>query len=228
MIKMVKVLGVIPARGGSKGIPRKNIVDLNGKPLIYYTIKAAQDSKLLTKFVVSTDDAEIKEVSESFGAEVIDRPAELAKDSSGSYGVLMHALESVEGEYDAVIMLQPTSPLRISEDIDNAIKLFSKNRCDLVLGVTELEHLAYPILVFKKGEEGVLEHYEKSENPYVPRQDLEKLYRINGAIYVISVGCLNQQKTIFGKDKIAYVMPQERSVDIDNNLDIKIVKALLN
>lgn len=225
----MKVLGIITARGGSKGIPGKNIVDLGGKPLIEYTLKAAADSKLMNDFLVSTDDPEIAEVCERLGFPVpFMRPEELAADDTPTLPVLINVLENVEKEYDAVMILQPTSPFRTSADIDKAIEMLEKNgTADSVISVVKVgdNHPAR----MKQIEKGVLIDPPFAESVEgLRRQELPDLYLRNGAIYLTRTAVLTEKKSIKGDVSLAYVMPEENSVNIDAPLDLIIAEALLS
>ena len=139
----MEIIALIPARGGSKGIPKKNIKNLRGKPLISYSIGSAKKTKYINKVVVSTEDKEIAEISREYDAEIIERPEELAEDESSTIDTILHALEVLRAENynpDIIILLQPTSPLRNAEDIDSAIELFLNSDCESVVSVCEVEH----------------------------------------------------------------------------------------
>lgn len=222
MYKNKKILGIITARGGSKGIPRKNIKELCGKPLIAYTIEAAKKSAYLTRCVVSTDDNEIAEISKRYGADVLFmRPTELAQDDSTSIQVVQHALKKLEDdfgeEYDFVMILQPTSPLRTSEDIDESIKIAVDTDADSVMSMKELDDFS-PKKV-KKIENGIiLPYFEDEGKESARRQDLSKMYKRNCAIYLTKAEYI-KQGDLFGKVSRAYIMPEERSVDINKLTD---------
>ncbi len=223
MINGSKVLGIIPARGGSKGVPRKNIKLLNGKPLISYTIEVAQKCKIIDRLIVSTDDEEIAEVSKTFNADVpFLRPAELASDTARAIGVVQHALSFVEAEdqteYPLIAYLEPPSPFRISEDIHNAIATLEANQnADSVIGVNEANQ-NHPLII-RKIEDGRLKPIWKEAPEGTPRQLFEPTaYKINGAIYAIKRR--NIVKGIFyGKEVLPYIMPAGRSINIDDELD---------
>ena len=210
-------LYVIPARGGSKGIPRKNIKPLNGKPLIYYSIDVARELAVDADICVSTDDDEIIHFIEVYGLSIpFKRPKELATDSAGTYEVLLNAIDYYEKKgkiYDVVILLQPTSPLRNADDVRNAINLFN-NGIDMVVSVRQ-SHSAS--VICHELESGYLElTLAKNANR---RQDCENYYEYNGAIYVINVASLKKMKLgEFQKIK-KYVMSMEHSIDIDNEMD---------
>jgi len=224
---MLKTLTVIPARGGSKGIPRKNIRLLNGKPLIAYSIEAAFKSRRANRVIVSTEDQEIAEISKRYGAEVIDRPKELARDDSPTIDAVLHALGLLEeGGYmpDVVVLLQPTSPLRNAEDIDNAIELFLSRECDSVVSVCEFKHSPYWSF---KIENGYLKPIFGENYIKMRRQDLPKAYIPNGAIYVSTPETLRKYKSFYCPKTVPYIMPLERSIDIDNEIDFILAELIM-
>ena len=218
----MNVLGVIPARGGSKGVPGKNIKPLAGKPLIAWTIDAAKQSKLLTHCIVSTDSEEIAEVSKKHGAQVpFIRPADLATDSARAIPVIQHALKEMEDRegitFDAVMMLQPTTPFRTAEDIDNAIQLLSDTGADSVISVVDVEGHHPARMKFMKGNQLIDPDYcEEYENQ--PRQELEPMYLRNGMIYLTRREVL-LANSFKGKDCRGVVVDTNRSVNIDTPLD---------
>jgi len=220
----LKILAIIPARGGSKSVPRKNIRKLNGKPLIAYTIEAANEIKdKFHKIIVSTDDEEISEISKIFGAEVpFIRPKELAGDKTPTYPVLQHAVNFVENQdsikIDLVMLLQPTTPFRNTEDILNSIKLSQTSDSDSVISVVQV-FSTHPILM-KKIENGLLTHYSIEEKEGTPRQLYEPAaYMRNGAIYLTKRDVLINNNSIWGNSITPYIMPQERSYNIDDEID---------
>jgi len=222
-----KILAIIPARGGSKTIPRKNIKLLNGKPLIYYTIKESIKSKYLGRIIVSTEDKEISEISKKYGAEVIERPEELAKDETPTIDVIFHVLQVIKAENfepGLVVLLQPTSPLRNAQDIDNAIELFLKNDCESVVSVCEAEHSPYWSFEI---ENRYLKPIFGGKYLNMRRQDLPKVYTPNGAIYVSTPEILRKYKSFYCSKTIPYIMPPERSVDIDNEIDFMLAELLM-
>ena len=228
-MKGEKIMGlaIIPARGGSKGIPKKNIRLLAGKPLIAYTIEAALKSKYIDKVVASTEDEEIAEVSRKYGAEVIKRPEELARAESPTIDAIFHALEVLKTENytpDIVILLQPTSPLRNAKDIDNAVELFLDSDCGSVVSVCEVEHSPYWSFKIEKGH---LKTLFEEEYGRMRRQDLPKVYSPNGAIYVSTPEILHNYKDFYCNYIIPYIMPIERSVDIDNEVDFMLAELLV-
>lgn len=218
-----KVLSIIPARGGSKGLPRKNIAMLGDKPLIAYSIEPALRSGWAGRVVVSTEDAEISEVSRRYGSEVLERPEELARDDSTTISVVIHALEMLEEEGyipEVVVLLQPTTPLRTSEDIDAAVDLFLRSDCESVVSVCEMEHSPYWSFEEKNG---YLKPLFGEECLRKRRQDLPKVYLPNGALFVSNPTTLFSARSFYSSRTMAYIMPPERSIDIDNEMDL--VKA---
>ncbi len=218
-----KILAIIPARGGSKGIPRKNIRLLSGKPLIAYSIETALQSKYIDTVVVSTEDEEIAEIARIYGAEVIMRPNELAKDDSPIMDTIFHVLETIKMNYDIVVLLQPTSPLRNCIDINNAIELFLNKNCESVVGVTENLSLYWSFSI----EEGYLKPIFGNKYLKNRRQDLPKTYVPNGAIFISTPITLQKYKSFYCQKTIPYIMPRERSVDIDDEVDFKLAELLI-
>lgn len=228
---MVNILGVITARGGSKRIPKKNIKELLGKPLIYYTIKAALASKLMTKVILSSDDDEIIGIGKDIGVEVpFKRPRELADDTTPTIKVLIHAVNYVEKHQgffpDIVVVLEPTSPLRTAEDIDKALKKHIETDADSVVSVVKTDHL-HPIRA-KKIENGVLCDYCLEEKEGVRRQDLPPAYFRDGAFYSVKRDVMMKEHRLYGKVTRPYIMPPERSIDINSELDFKLAEMLMN
>jgi len=216
-----KILALIPARGGSKGIPGKNIMPIAGKPMIEYSIDAAKMSKLLNYIVVSTDSTEIAACARENEVEVIVRPSDIAGDESPIIDTINHAITILKEEKgffpDIVVLLQPTSPLRNTNDIDCAIEQYLTGKFDSVISVCETEHSPY--LCFTMFEEKLKPLFEKKISSS-RRQDLPPTYRPNGAIYV-STPLLIKKYSGFISDNIGpYLMPVERSVDIDTSVDL--------
>lgn len=228
MRKNQKVVAIIPARGGSKGVPRKNIRDLAGKPLIAYTIEAAKKSGYIDRIIVSTDDEEIKQVSLRYGAEVpFLRPGKLSLNDTPVWKAVRHAikyLKEVEAyPIDFVVLLQPTSPLRTEEDIDNAIELFLESNCESLISVCKTNESPYWM---HKIEKGYLKTLMGLDNYNKIRQDLPNTYMENGAIYIIKSELLYKYNSFFTSKTVPYIMPRERSVDIDDELDFKFAELL--
>lgn len=231
MIGGESILCIIPARGGSKRIPRKNLMILEGRPLIAYTIEAGLHSRHIDELLVSTDDLEIANVSRAYGLSVpFMRPSELSQDESSTFGVIQHAIEYYRGhekkEFTYVMLLQPTSPLRDATEIDKAVEFLMQRRADAVVSVCEVEHS--PLWVNTLPEDLSMAGFLRAEVQNRRSQDLEKYYRLNGAVYICRIERLLQERTFFIKDKIfAYVMSQEKSVDVDTMLDLKLCEILL-
>lgn len=223
----MRYLVVIPARGGSKGIPRKNIKPFNGKPLIYYTIDCARAICADEDICVSTDDAEIIAVVEQFGLKVpFVRPAELATDTAGTYEVLLHALDFYEkkgNHYDALVLLQNTSPFRTAEHLKEALKLYTPD-VDMVVSVKECAANPY-YCVFEENSEGFL-HVSKGDGTIYRRQDAPKVYEYNGAIYIINPESLKKQHMHQFQKRVKYVMDETSSFDLDTMTDWKIAEMI--
>ena len=217
----MKVIAIIPARGGSKGIPRKNLVNFSGKPLMQWTIEAALESKYITDVVVSSDDDEIlNEAQKNKKVLALKRPIELAKDTSKTEPVLTHVLDSLNGmKYDYLILLQPTSPLRTSEDIDFAFEKLQNSEATSLISVCELEH--HPYKSFKVDEKGYLQGIINNNYPFYPRQELPKTYRANGAIYIIEVEAFVKTNTLLTNKTTHFEMSIESSLDIDTINDLR-------
>lgn len=223
----MKPLIIIPARGGSKGLPGKNIKKLNGVPLIHYTINAARELFSDERIFVSTDTPEICDCAERTGLEVpFLRPEELATDTAGSYEVIMHALQSFSErglEIDTVILLQPTSPLRTSEHLNKAIQAYS-DTLDMLVSVKETDANPYYVLK-EENQSGFLESSKVGN--FTRRQDCPSVYELNGAIYIINRESIENKKiTDFTKVK-KYVMDKKSSVDIDDLIDFKLAELLI-
>lgn len=224
-----KILGVITARGGSKGIPGKNIKPLAGKPLIAYTIDVAKKSQLISDLIVSTDDLKIAEVAKKFGADVpFLRPNELAKDTSGHLEVMRHAIEFMENErdlvYDYVVILQPTSPFRHVQDIDKTIIKLIEENADSSVSLVEIKE-NHPIKIKKFIDNKVLP-YAMEEVEGTRRQDLPTAYKRSGAVYAMRRDLIMELKRLYGSHVTGHIVPAERSLDIDNPIDWIVAEAM--
>ena len=224
----MKILGLIPARGGSKGVPRKNIRRLNGKPLLAYTAESALQSKTLTRVILTTEDAEIAEIGRSCGIDVpFMRPTELAQDSTPSLSVVRHALLTLQknGEdYDAVCLLQPTNPLRRVEDIDACVELFTRSNADCVISVLPVPHEYNPKWVFWKNG-GDKMSLATGDTEIVPRrQDLPPAYHRDGSVYVTRSEIIIDRGSLYGDNIQGYEMPPEFSANIDTEDDWKAIE----
>jgi len=216
MFKDHRFLAVVPARGGSKGVPRKNIRIMAGKPLIEWTIEQAAQSRYIDRVIVSSEDEEICQVAKHSGAEVpFVRPMELATDTASGVDVLCHAVENAGADYDYVVLLQPTSPLRESTDIDAAIELCVRRAVASVVSVSEATKSPY--WMYQMTEGGTLSPVV--ENAATNRQQLPRTYALNGAVYVLKVSQLLARRKIIDAQTLGYVMPNERSYDIDSETD---------
>jgi N-acylneuraminate cytidylyltransferase len=215
-----KILGLIPARGGSKGIPMKNIKLLNDKPLIFYTYDSVKESKLLTRTIVSTDNKIIKKICENLGMDVpFLRPSYLAKDDTPTYPVVFHALEMLEKMdeyYDIVCLLQPTVPFRNNNLIDSAIKLFIKRGTDSLFSVRTVPHYYNPHWVYKEDKNNLLTISTGEKIIISRRQDLPKAFIRDGAIYLIKTSIIKNQNSLYG-NSISYI---EHTPEKYINLDI--------
>ena len=220
MVQMTKkILAIIPARGGSKGLPGKNILPLAGKPLISWTIDASLNSKYITKAIVSSDDNEILDTAQKYGSNILKRPNEFAKDDSPSEVVIEHALKEIKEDFDYIILLQPTSPLRDHIDIDSAFeKLFNSNATALI-SVYEIDNKI--LKAFKENDKGYIEGVSNNKYPFMRRQELPKTYLSNGAIYIIDVKEFIKNRSFFTDKTIYYKMDKNKSLDIDTKDDLE-------
>lgn len=226
----IDILAIIPARGGSKGVPRKNIKNINGKPLISYTIEAAKKSKYINRVVVSTDDSEIAEVSINYGAEIpCFRPKTLAGDVSPTVDAVIHMIDYLkksEGYLpDYIMLLQCTSPLRNYQHINEAVEKLIDTGKKAIISVCESEVNPYWTNVFEGDN---LIPFIKDGRSFVRRQDLPEVYRINGAIYLIETKLFLEERSFQPSNLTGYVMDPYHSVDIDTELDFKIAEVIIS
>lgn len=225
-----RVLGIIPARGGSKGLPRKNILPLCDRPLMAWTISQAAASKRLTRCVVSSEDQEIIEVAKAWGADVpFLRPKEYARDDSPTWEAVIHALTYLEerGEtYDAIVMLEPTSPLRKPEDIDHAITQFLAHpTCDSLVSVGQV-HMEHPRIV-KRIESGFVKPYLPETDSVYRRQQLEPAYFPYGVIYIATREFYLRAKCFYGDRTIPYVLDRWQNYEVDDHDDLTVCEAMM-
>lgn len=225
----MNILSVIPARGGSKGLPGKNVRELCGKPLIAYSIDASLNSKMVNNTVVSTDDVSIANVSKEWGAEVVMRPSELAQDSSLVIDAMRHVIHSLEKiglSYDFVVLLEPTSPMRAPQDIDDTIDLVISRSADS--GATFSETPTPPSRIWKI-ENSMPKPFIVGSNPFLPRQAHAAGYFLNGMVYVVKVSELMTTKgtSILLGNQVASIVPAVRVVDIDTLEDLQYAEFLL-
>ncbi|WP_217269752.1 acylneuraminate cytidylyltransferase family protein [Neobacillus endophyticus] len=222
-------IAIIPARSGSKGLKDKNILELKGKPLIAYTIEAAINSGCFDMVMVSTDSEKYAEISRKYGAEVpFLRSKSTSEDCSSSWDVVrevLSRLSKIGKEFDIITLLQPTSPLRNCDDIRAAIELFNTKNASYVTSICEAEHS--PLLCNTIDESLSMNGFLNMEN-LKRRQELPLYYRLNGAIYIIKKTFLESGEFFYGLKSFAYIMPNERSIDIDTKLDFIIAESVLN
>lgn len=226
----MKIIAIIPARSGSKGLPDKNIKSVCGRPLMDYTIKAAIDSECFETVMVSTDSEKYAEIAKKCGADVpFMRSATTAGDKAGSWDVVREILNNYKKKgiiYDYVALLQPTSPLRSAVDIRMAVKMLDADSVNNVVSVTETEHPVQWCFTLPAD----LEMLEYAKSPYnnMRRQDLIKHYQENGAIYLVNANkIINDNYNLYEDKCFAYIMPRERSIDIDTKLDLIVLKAII-
>lgn len=225
MYKNKTFLGIIPARGGSKRLPKKNVLNLKGKPLISWSIEAGLRSRYIDKLVVSSEDEEILSIAAEHEVETLIRPDELADDKTSSFDTIKHTLDNSK-EYDYIVLLQATSPLRNQTHIDKAIELLEEKNADAIVSVRETDHnpLWSNTIDDSLSMKGFLQDHVSNKRS----QDLEKYYELNGAIYICKVSKLLKEKGFFLKDNIyAFKMDRKSSIDIDEKIDLKIAEALL-
>ncbi len=223
MIDGKTVLAIIPARGGSKGVPRKNIREVAGKPLLAWTIEEAKKSKYIDRLVLSSDDTEIIEVAKAWGCEApFVRPAELARDETPGVDPVLHALDMLPG-YDWVVLLQTTSPLRTVADIDGCIENCATNRAHACVTVVEAEQSPYWMCTLDAG--GTMQPLIATGNRFARRQDLPAVYALNGAVYMAACDWLREHKTFVTGETLGFVMPRERSLDVDTAMDLQILNS---
>lgn len=227
---MASALGLVTARGGSKGIPRKNLRPVAGRPLIAWTLEAAKASRLLIRAIASTDDPEIALAVRSAGFDApFLRPVELAGDASPHIDVVLHALDwlqSHRGEsYDYVCLLQPTSPLRTAEDIDGAIELALSRNADAVVSISPSP--VHPHLICQVDKGDAIQPLLPTTSGYARRQDQPPAYVLNGAVYVNRVESLRRSRTFTPPGALGYIMPPERALDVDCEADLQAAEAAL-
>lgn len=223
---MSRIIALIPARGGSKGLPRKNLLPLQGEPLLSITVNAALGVPRITHTYVSTEDNEIKEVAKSSGAQIIPRPASLSLDDSTTDSVIGHTIDYLElTASDILVLLQATSPMRTRVHIEGALDLFLSQRPQLVMSVYKPNECIFK--AFKQSSSGRLEAYFNADDPFKPRQSFEDIYFANGAIYIFTVGDFLLASRIPRSDIQPFFMGVTESVDIDHEIDLKYC-AMLN
>ena len=223
-----KILSIIPARGGSKGLPRKNLANLCGRPLIAWTIEASLNSTYITKTVVSSDDKDILDVALGCGAEIIKRPDNIASDEATSESLVKHAIDllGAAGDFfDIVILLQPTSPLRNSQDVDEAFEIFFDSGASAMISTSEFDNKI--LKTFTEGSDGLLKGVSSNKYAFTRRQDLPSVYMPNGAIYIINVKSFRKNESFLTSKTLNYIMSKEKSIDVDNLHDLKTIESLI-
>jgi N-acylneuraminate cytidylyltransferase len=227
MIEGKSVIAVIPARGGSKGLPGKNIREIAGKPLIAWTILEAKKSKYIDRLILSSEDEEIINAAKAWDCEVpFVRPKELAQDDTPGIEPVLHAIEAIPAKYDYALLLQPTSPLRLAADIDGCLEMCHRRGTPACVTVTEPEKSPYWMYRLDTGDRLVplMDKGYTSQR----RQDLPTAYVLNGAVYAVRTGWVEQYRTFLTPETAAYVMPRERSIDVDSEQDIIVCELLLS
>jgi CMP-N,N'-diacetyllegionaminic acid synthase len=226
MIEGYSVLAVIPARGGSKGIPNKNVHPVAGKPLLAWTLEAARTARHLDRVIVSTDSDHIIQVARALGADVpFTRPAELARDDTPGIDPVLHALGELPG-FDIVVLLQPTSPLRTGFDIDGAIGLLISSGAMACVAVTEAVN--HPYWTYRIAGTGTLTPFiDLPAGATTRRQDLPRAFALNGAVYIARIPWLRESRSFLGPQTVGYEMPAERSIDIDSPQDLVVAERAL-
>lgn len=230
MYKEKKILAIITARGGSKGLPGKNIRNLLGKPLIAWTIDHAINSKYIDKVIVSTDDSEIADISIKYGAEVpFIRPTKLAQDNSSSIDVVLHTiqwLEDINDHYDIIVLLEPTSPLRETNDIDCSLELLINTKdAESIVSVCKPE-ASHPEFLVKINKNFISQYNDKGFS-HKRRQDLDDVYFYEGCLYISNIQSLKERLGFYHEKTLAYVVPRWKSFEIDEIVDIITVEAIL-
>ncbi len=225
----MKILGIVIAREGSRGLPGKNIKLLNGKPLIAYSVEAAINSGVIDKLIVSTDSDKIADTAAEFGADIpFKRPDSLASDNADSMDAVLHAMDHAEKnneKYSHVFMFQPTSPLRTANDIRASVELMESSSSISVIGVKPAPH--HPATYFTLGEDRIIAYDKVEKMSHVNRQELKQHYKINGAVYCAEWEAVKEHKTWYFNSTVAYIMPAERSIDIDDLFDFEVAEMLL-
>lgn len=229
MYQNKRILAIVPARGGSKGIPNKNIIDLCGKPLLAYSIEAGLKSKYIDKVLVSTDSSKIREIAQAYGADApFLRPAELSTDTAKTIDCMLHAIQYLREQkdyYNYVVLLQPTQPIRHPQWIDDAIEHLVESKQDSLVSVCPVTQ--HPILMRTIKKDGALQSILPMQST-VRRQDFPDIYTVNGSIYI---NCINEnfnRETSLNDNLVPYIMPKEVSIDIDNLEDLKTAAAYLS
>lgn len=226
MIESSTVLAIITARGGSKGLPRKNVLPVAAKPLIAWTVEAARQSRYIDRLILSSEDQEIIDTACACGCEApFRRPESLAKDDTPSIEPVLHAIAALQPNYDYIVLLQPTSPLRTAADIDGCIETCIRSGADSCVSVMEVAKSPY--WMYSLAEDKQLRPLLGDKPFPARRQDLPKAYVLNGAVYVARREWLLRRQAFVGEGTVAYVMPEDRSLDIDKKTDLELAEYYL-
>ena len=229
---MALVLGIIPARGGSKGIPNKNLIKLNGKPLLLYTLDAARNSKKLSDFIISTDSETIAECATKNGLNVTSlRPPELATDTAKSIDVAIYEIEKYElekgSQVDYIAWLQPTAPLREAKDIDNAFEIIARKEADSLISVYEAGNI-HPNIMYYLDKNNRLKPVVREGEKMLRRQEFNPVYLRNGAVYIATKKQVMENRSFVCENPVCYIMPLERSVNIDEPFDLEYAEWMIS
>ena len=226
MYKGNSFLAIIPARGGSKRLPNKNILDLAGKPMIAWTIEAAKASKYIDEIIVTSDSSTILKIANKLSVNTVERPKILASDTASTYDVIQHVVSNLKKHYNYILLLQPTSPLRSENHIDEAIEFLNTKSANAVISVCKTPHV--PKWSNTLPSNGSLENFLKSDLVNKRSQDYDDFYSLNGAIYICKVESLLKEKSLFLKENIfAYIMDRQSSIDVDEAIDLDLCKCYL-
>ena len=225
MYKNLKILAIIPARAGSKGLPNKNKRLFCGKPLIQYSIECALSSAYIDNIVVTSDDLDILKICNSFPITSINRPKHLSDDLASTSDVVKHVLTKFPS-YDYFTLLQPTSPLRLTTDIDESIQIVCQHNSSSCVSISRCKQTPYSLFSLK--EDRLLRYTKKSPNSSSRRQDQDDYYFVNGSIYTVKVGAFNKSSTFIFDDTSPLLIPQQRTIDIDNQVDFDIASLLFD
>lgn len=234
MINNQNVLVIVPARGGSKGLPKKNLMNLYGKPLVGWPIVTAKASKYVDEVIISTDNLEIAKIAENYGATVpFIRPAELATDKATTYTVIEHALEFLKKtgkSFDYIVLREPTSPLTETDDIDRALEMLTSKRAiaDSIVGVCKVEatHPAFDVVIKENGT--IKPFMSRDFSQTGRRQDLSDLYFFEGSLYISDTAVLLERKSFYHERTLPYIVPRYKSLEIDEQIDFIFAEATLN
>ena len=225
MINGETVLAIVPARGGSKRLPRKNVLPLHGKPLIAWTIEAGLRSNYLDNLIVSSEDSEVLDIARNLSVETIERPITLAQDDTSTFDVVEHTLHSIQACFDILVLLQPTSPLRNETHIDQALDLMMNKKASAIISVSAEEHP--PLWSNTLPDDDNMDNFLDRGLARSRSQDLQPFFRINGALYICRTKYLLDEKSFFLKNNIfAYRMSRRDSIDIDEELDLKLAELI--